>query len=356
MDEISSSEKSKLYSLFSNVKNELKESDGLGKTQDSDILIVDGMNLYIRAFAANPQLNDNGFHVGGLAGSLKSLGYAIRLLNPTRCVIVFDGTGGSVRRKKIFSEYKAHRANKVRLNRIFDEASTTESESQAIARQLIRLSHYIDTLPVTTIQMDSVEADDVMAYLALDSFKNSNVTLMSSDKDFYQIVNERIKLYSPTKKKIYGPQEVFSEFGVNVKNFVLFRALDGDKSDNIDGITGCGLKTILKAFPFIAEDKVYNVQDIFDHSDLNKGKLKVYETVLANKNIVTRNYDLMQLNETIIATFAQLNIGDILMKKNKLNRYSFLNMLREDKLWNALPNSGVWLEEIFKKLDSFVII
>jgi 5'-3' exonuclease len=356
MDQISPNEKNKLYSLFANVKDKLKESDGLGKTQDSDILIADGMNTFCRAFSAIPTLNDDGMHTGGVSGFLKSLGYAIRLLNPTRCVVVFDGQGGSVRRKKIFPDYKQHRANKIRLNRIFEDSSTAESESQAMARQLIRVSHYIDTLPVTTIQMDNVEADDVMAYLALDSFKNSNVTIMSADKDFYQIVDDRVKLYSPTKKKIYGPHEVYSEFGIHTKNFVLFRILDGDKSDNIDGITGCGLKTIIKAFPFLTDNNLHTVQEIFDYAELNKGKLKVYQTILDNKNVVLRNYDLMQLNETIIATFAQLNIGDILKKKNKLNRYTFNNMITEDKLWNAIPNHGVWLNETFSKLDNFVIL
>lgn len=356
MDNLDKNEKRRLFSLFENVKDNLKESSGLNKNQDSDVLIVDGMNTFCRCFAAIPTLNDDGMHTGGVAGFLKSLGYAIRLLNPTRCIVVFDGTGGSVRRKKIFPEYKQHRANRVRLNRIFEESSTTESESQAIARQLLRVSHYIDTLPLTTIQMDSVEADDVMAYLALDSFKNSNVTIMSSDKDFYQIVNERIKVYSPTKKKIYGPDDVFAEFGINTKNFVLYRMLDGDKSDNIDGITGCGLKTIIKAFPFLAENVVHTVEDIFNHAENNKSKLKVYNTILENKNIVNRNYELMQLSETIIATFAQLNIGDILKKKNKLNRFEFVKMITEDKLWNAIPNHGVWLETTFKKLDNFVII
>jgi hypothetical protein len=61
------------------------------------------------------------------------------------------------------------------------------------------------------------------------------------------------------------------------------------------------------------------------------------------------------LNETIIATFAQLNIGDILKKKNKLNRFEFTRMITEDKLWNAIPNYGVWLGETFQKLDNFVI-
>lgn len=356
MDQLQQDEKKKLYSLFSNVKDELKEQNGLGKTQDSDILIVDGMNCYIRAFAANPQLNDDGLHTGGISGFLKSLGYTIRLLNPTRCIVVFDGTGGSLRRKAIFPEYKQHRANKTRLNRIFEEASTTESESQALARQLIRVSHYIDTLPVTTIQIDNVEADDVIAYLALQSFKDSQVTIMSSDKDFYQIVNDKIKVYSPTKKKIYGPQDVLNEYGVHPSNFVLFRILDGDKSDNIDGIKGFGLKTVIKCFPFLKEETKYNIQDLIDHADLNKDGFKVYETLLANQNIVKRNFDLMQLSDTIIATFAQLNIGDILKKKNKLNRFEFIRMVKDDKLWNALPNHGVWLETTFKKLDNFVII
>lgn len=355
MDVLDNDEKKKLFSLFSNVKDELKEERGVEKNQNSDVLIVDGMNLFLRCFAAIPTLNEDGIHTGAISGCLKSLGYAIRLLNPTRCIIVFDGAGGCVRRKAIFPEYKERRANKVRLNRIFEEASTTESESQAIARQLRRVSHYIDTLPVTTIQIDNVEADDVMAYLSLQSFKNSNVTIMSSDKDFYQIVCDRIKIYSPTKKKIYGVQEVLTEYGIHPHNFVLFRMLDGDKSDSIDGINGCGLKTILKCFPFLTEEKVHTVNDVLEHTEINKDKYKVYQTILENKNIVERNYQLMQLSDTIIATFAQLNIGDILKKKNKLNRFEFVKMITEDKLWNAIPNYGVWLNETFNKLDAFVI-
>lgn len=355
MENLSASERGKLFSLFENAKDQLKEQDGLNKNQDSDVLIIDGMNLYIRAFSAIPSLNDDGLHTGGISGFLKSLGYAIKLLNPTRCIVVFDGVGGSAKRKALFSGYKERRSNKVRLNRIFEEASTTESESQAIARQLLRVSHYIDTLPVTTIQMDNVEADDVIAYLALDSFKNSNVTVMSTDKDFYQIVNNNIKVYSPTKKKIYGPQEVLDEYGISTANFILFRILDGDKSDNVDGIEGCGIKTIIKCFPFLADPTPHTVEEIFNHAESNKGKYKAYNTILENKSTVERNYQLMQLKDTIISTFSQLNIADILKKKNKFNRYSFNNMIREDKLWNSIPNSGVWVETIFKKLDSFVL-
>jgi len=295
-------------------------------------------------------------HTGGISGFLKSLGYTIRLFNPTRCIIVFDGQGGCLRRKKIFPEYKEHRQNKVRLNRIFEDASTTESESQALARQLIRVSHYIDTLPVTTIQIDNVEADDVIAYLALQSFKDSSsVTIMSADKDFYQIVNDKIKVYSPTKKRVYGPTEILNEYGISTKNFILYRILDGDPSDNVNGIFGCGIKTILKAFPFLAEDKQYLINDLYNHAEKCKGKLKVYQTILDNKNIVERNYELMQLNETILATFAQLDISYILKKKNKLNRFEFVRLITEDRMWNNLPNHQIWIGDTFSKLDNFVI-
>lgn len=301
-------------------------------------------------------MNDDGLHVGGIAGFFKSLGYAIKLLNPTRCIIVFDGSGGSYRRKKLFPEYKLHRSNKIRLNRVFEDNSTTESESNAIARQLIRISHYIDCLPVTTIQIDNIEADDVIAYLTLNSFKESKIIIMSTDKDFYQLIDNRVLVYSPTKKKIYGSSEVLTEYGINTKNFILYRTLDGDKSDNIDGIFGCGLKTVQKAFPFLSEDKKYTLNDIFEYSELNKNKYKVYNSIIDNKNIIDRNYQLMQLNDTIITTFSQLNIGDILNKKNKLNKFQFSKLITEDKMWNSIPNYIIWLQEVFTKLDSFVVL
>ena len=69
---------------------------------------------------------------------------------------------------------------------------------------------------------------------------------MSTDKDFLQLANGRTKIWSPTKKKIYDEQAVFDEFGITAKNYIWYRVLDGDKSDNINGVRGLGLKTIKK--------------------------------------------------------------------------------------------------------------
>lgn len=103
MESINSSDKKKLYSLFESVnKNEETSTTGLQKNQLSDILIIDGLNTFIKSFCVSPYINTDGIHTGGISGFLKSIGYAIKLFNPTKCVIVFDGSGGSQKRRKIY--------------------------------------------------------------------------------------------------------------------------------------------------------------------------------------------------------------------------------------------------------------
>ena len=100
-----------IFSLLDNVE----KSDSLGV--NDRVLIVDGLNLYLRVFAVNGALNDNGVPVGGLTGFLRSLAYAIREVNPTRVIIVYDGAGGSQRRRKIHSDYKSQRKPGKRITR-----------------------------------------------------------------------------------------------------------------------------------------------------------------------------------------------------------------------------------------------
>ena len=103
---------------YLSILDEIKKHGGEeGNTENpnENILLVDGLNLFIRCFSVIPTTNTNGVHVGGISGFLKSLGYAIKLLSPTRTIIVFDGKGGSTRRRKLFPDYKAQRKTKIRL-------------------------------------------------------------------------------------------------------------------------------------------------------------------------------------------------------------------------------------------------
>lgn len=355
MSGFTSNEKKKLFSLFENIKEDIT-TNGLQKTTNSDILIIDGLNTFIRSFMAVPSMNDDGMHTGGIAGFLKSVGYAIKLLNPTRVIVVFDGNGGSQKRRKIYPEYKNGRKTKIKFNRTYEEMSSSEIEQKNLKLELLRLVNYLDVLPVTVMAIDNIEADDTIAYLAEQTFKDSNVTIMSTDKDFLQLASDKINIWSPVKKKMFGCKEIIDEYGITCNNFIFYRVMEGDDSDNIPGINGAGLKRIIQAFPFLSEERQSSLQEIYNYSENNKSKYKIYDKVLSEKLTLERNFELMQLKNTQIQSFTQLRIEEIINKPiPKINKLAFSKLINEDKMWNNLPNYIVWLNETWGKVNSFVI-
>ena len=330
---------------YLSILNQIKKHGGKidGGEPNDKILVIEGLNTFIRVFSVIPTLNDDGIHIGGIVGFLKSVGYAIKMLRPTRCIIVFDGKGGSTRRRKVYSEYKNRRKTKIRLNRA-NEYSSVEDEHQSMLLQLQRGVEYLENLPLTLLSIDNIEADDTIAYITEQVLpKNKNV-IMSTDKDFLQLVDERVSVWSPTKKKIYTPKEVYDDFGVNSKNLILARIIDGDKSDNIPGIKGYGMKTILKKIHILSENDIVSYETFIKFLDDNKLDL--------DKDVLLRNYYLMQLKEVDISATAKLKI------QNKVNesiptlvKYKFQKMFLEDKLYTALPNLNSWLATSFNRLN-----
>ena len=247
--------KKDLNEKFISFLDNIDESEKKGKLNLNDkVLIIDGLNTFIRSFSVNPAMNDDGVHIGGIAGFLKSIRYTLSVIKPTRCIIVFDGKDGSKRRRKIYPEYKAQRKIKKRLNRNVDWGTAPADEQESMKLQMGRLVEYLEYLPLTLVSIDGVEADDVMAYISKQLLLKSKIVLMSTDKDFLQLVDNRISVWSPTKKILYTPDKIKDEFGIPSKNLLTYRILDGDKSDNITGIQGAGLKTIIKYIPSIVED------------------------------------------------------------------------------------------------------
>ena len=152
-------------SNYKEMFNKLSETPK--RNVNDKVMIVDGLNLFIRCFGAVPTLNDDGEHVGGVTGCLLSLGALIRKNKPTRVLVVFDGKGGSTQRKKKFSGYKAQRdSNKLRVNRAYKGMMNDEDERESMKRQFVWLNEMLDGLPLTTMIYDGVEADDIMAYIS----------------------------------------------------------------------------------------------------------------------------------------------------------------------------------------------
>ncbi len=262
------------------------------------------------------------------------------MFRPTRVIIVFDGKGGSTRRRKLYPEYKAKRKTKYRVNRAYDFASP-EDEKQNMIMQIQRVVEYLDTLPVTVLSYDNIEADDTIGYICRQVLTESQITVMSTDKDFLQLANGRIKVWSPTKKKMYDEDSVLDEFGISSHNLIWYRVLDGDKSDNIPGVRGLGLKTIQKKLPFLSENRIVNIDEVI--AELPE-----------SKDVIELNYKLMQLSDVDISGSTKTKIVERVNEPiNRLIKYKFQKMFLEDKLYTALPNLNSWLLTNFNQLNHY---
>ena len=174
---------------------------------------------------------------------------------------------------------------------------------------------------------------------------------MSADKDFYQLVDDRVKLYSPTKKIVYDRELIKKEFGVYPQNVLTCRVVDGDKSDDIPGVRGIGVKTLIKEFPLLVEDRDFNTKDLIDMA--KSRNTRISKMIQDNELIIKRNYLLMQLGDPDIKNQTKLKIGDSVRgMAPKLVKYQLQTLFVKDKLWGQIPNFDNWLTE-FNILDHY---
>jgi DNA polymerase-1 len=327
----------------------------LPKNANDRILIIDGLNTFIRSFVVVPTVNEHGTHVGGITGFLMSIGYAIRNIKPTRVIICFDGKGGSQRRRKLFPDYKATRRVKHRMTRI-NEFNSVDDERVAMAQQLQRLSQYLEQLPITVMSIENIEADDAMAYISQQVYPKSQCVLMSTDKDFLQLVDDRVQVWSPTKKKFYGRETISEEFSIESKNFLMYRVITGDSSDNIPGIRGAGTKTLMKRLPLLFEQNKVSLDNIFDYIEKNNDGTKLAKDILDNKDTLELNFKLMQLEDVDISGRSKESIHNICSKNiPKLVKPNFMKMLLEDSINMNIKNPELWLKDTFSVLNTFAI-
>ena len=339
--------KNKYFSIL----DSLTETNSKPAGPNDRVLLVDGLNTFIRAWTTSPVTNDDGVHVGGISGTLLSIGYAIKNIKPTRVILCFDGKGGSQRRRKLFPEYKASRKTSVNLNRSFMGHTDKNADQQNMKMQLGRLVEYMGQLPVSILAIENIEADDSIAYIAKQVLPKSQCFIMSSDKDFIQLVDDRISVWSPTKKKLYFKNDVGVDYGVPAHNFLLYRVLTGDKSDCIPGIRGTGLKTLQKRLPMLFSDKHVTIQDLLDSS--KDSKIKMLQQVAESEDQLELNYKLMQLHDVDISGTAKEQIREIVNSEfPRLNKTKFKLLLMEDRFTNAIKNLDFWLREVFTTIDA----
>tara|TARA_R110000751_G_scaffold102121_1_gene196599 strand:- start:440 stop:1465 length:1026 start_codon:yes stop_codon:yes gene_type:complete len=313
-------------------------------------MLIDGLNLFFRNFSAIRAVNPDGAHIGGLGGFFRSLGALIRQIQPTQVYIVFDGRGSSNNRKNIIPEYKSNR----NISRItnWDVFDNLEEEDESKIDQITRIIQYLKTLPVRTISLDKVEADDVIAYLSktLPKKPDDRSFIISSDKDFLQLIDHNTVVYRPMERKYYTEQTVKDTFNMTPHNFLLYKLLMGDSSDGISGIKGLGPKGLYKRFPELTQRDL----SLDDLLDISESKLKdhiVYARVLHDVELLENKYKVMDLSNPMIDDKDKMFI-DKFVENTPLNYLpsQFIEMYNQDQLGGIIRNVDTWIKEVFQDL------
>ena len=323
---------------FLDLINSIEEGSVVKKEK---VLLIDGLNLFFRNFAAVDTVNLNGVHIGGMAGFLNSLGSLITKHEPTEVLVFFDGPDSTSRKKRILPSYKkgrsTHRITNSKLYR------NPEKEHAAKLDQLSRVMVYLKMLPVKTVIISGIEADDAIGYAVKSITKDC--VIVSSDKDFLQLVSDKVSVYRPIEKLMYTPSVIKEKYNIVPQNFILYKAIVGDKSDNVDGIAGVGPKGVVKLFPEIVE-RVLTLDDIITICGEKMEEKPVYSRIVLSEGQVSKEYQVMDLINPMINSLHKDEIDTILNSETpELDKKSFIMLADKDYIYQVIRNVNRFLQK-----------
>ncbi|PTY04776.1 5'-3' exonuclease [Opitutaceae bacterium EW11] len=279
-------------------------------------LLVDGFNLAYRCFHAIPELTRaDGFPTNCLHGWVKSL-WKLNDQERPEAILVFFDLGGAQDKLALLPEYKAHR----------------EEMPDALVRQLPYVKSLTKALGFVGIEMDGVESDDLLASQARAlASAGHDVLIVSSDKDFAQIVDDRVKILLPPPTanpklgwRLLDTSGVVEKFGVPPAQIADYLALVGDTSDNIPGLDGVGPKTASKWL-----QQYGNVEGVIAHaSELKPDRFQ--ETVRSSADLLRRNLKVTTLN---------LSLPTVAAEKTAVQPEALFQLLEELEMKSSLADA-----------------
>ena len=311
------------------------------------MMIVDAYNQFIRGYIVDPSKNPNGSPIGGMRTFINILNKLTREIKPDLIVLVWDGKGGSKKRRSMNKNYKGGRkpprTNWSQVGMDHDEIVDNKVWQQ------MRVIEYFNQTPVIQFMENLVEADDVISYVKnKPTFKKWQKVIVSADKDFIQLLDEFTVLHRPIQKEYLNKNNVVDKFRIHPTNFALARAIVGDSSDNLPGVPRVGLETVAKRFPFLKEDVTHYLDSILEECKDPKNKQKVYKNILESKELIKNNYDIMQLSSPMLSIQAKQGIDDTFEQyKPHYNQTEMRKLMLQD---GVLTVSTVDLEQRFNNI------
>ena len=251
------------------------------------LLVIDGNSIVNRAFygiMGNKMLQTaDGTYTNAVYGFLAILFKELDEINPNYIAVAFDLKAPTARHK-LYEGYKANR----------------KGMPDELAAQMPILKNILKTMNITIIEKEGYEADDILGTLSVRAEKAGfEVALLTGDRDSFQLATDKVKIYLPrtkagkTETDIYDKSRIMEEYGVNPKQMIEIKGLQGDSSDNIPGVPGIGEKTaitIIKEYGSI--ENLY--KKIENETDSLKGKTR--EKIANNKELALLSKTLGTIN------------------------------------------------------------
>ena len=275
------------------------------------LMIVDAFNQFIRGYIVDPSKNPNGQPIGGIRTFINILNKITREIRPDMIAVVWDGRGGSRKRRTINKNYKAGRKPpRTNWNQVGMEED--EIKDNKVWQQM-RVIEYLNETPIVQFMEPEVEADDVISYIKSSSmFTDWQKVIVSADKDFIQLLDDKTLLFRPIQKEVLNTNMVIEKYGIHPRNFALARSMAGDPSDNLPGVPRVGLGTVAKRFPFLKEADDYFIEDIIAECQKEGNNLKVYDSVQKSHRLIEENYNIMQLSSPQLSVQCKSRVDETL--------------------------------------------
>lgn len=288
-------------------------------------LLIDAQWLLKKNYHKRKNDEVNGEKCGGSYGFLDSLRAVINRILPDRVVAMWDGFNSGKLRYEIYKPYKLNRKKDwdKELNAIVTEGLESLEDKEAIdfLNQKFTVKNFLEELSIRHLEVDFIEADDLIAYYILSSqIPNERIVIYSRDKDYLQLVSEKVSILNPDNFELITIENFKKIYGYPVENALLFKCFDGDNSDKIAGVSGVTSKSLLKLFPLMAEEKyMFNrlVEECYNKK--RDKKIKLYDKIIESRNIVYRNAKLMNLKKPFINDEVKIEMEKILYQPFEIN-------------------------------------
>jgi 5'-3' exonuclease len=280
------------------------------------VLLIDGEWNLKRNFMKRQDLFSKGEHCGGSYGFLDSLRSIVDKTMPDRVVVFWDGIMSGIFRKNIYPLYKGDRDKSWEEESYYFTDEEIDEERQrkySKLKQKIQVKNYLEELCVRQVEVEYVEADDLLGLYVKNRHKDESVIIYSSDKDFHQLIDENVSVIRPSDGKLININNFKEIFGYTHKNALFAKCIEGDTSDSIAGLKGVGMKKMKTYFPRFFDERYTLDKLIKEAEEKQKEKpLKIYEQIINGRKTIELNRELMNLKSPMVNQKAIDEVSEII--------------------------------------------